>query len=83
MRGSAKKDLALEFIKFATGTVPLAGMQDVAYGPTRRSSGPLVAPEVVPNLPSSHLDLGLKADGVFWADYGETLGERFNEWLLK
>jgi putative spermidine/putrescine transport system substrate-binding protein len=82
-RGSKNLDLALEFISFATGTVPLAGMQDVAYGPTRRSSGPLVDPAVVPNLPSSHLDLGLKADGVFWADFGETLGERFNEWLLR
>lgn len=83
VRGSQNMELALEFIKFATGTVPLAGMQDVAYGPTRRSSGPLVDPAVVPNLPSSHLDLGLKADGIFWADYGETLGERFNEWLLQ
>jgi hypothetical protein len=28
---------------FATGTVPLAGMQDVAYGPTRRSAQALLA----------------------------------------
>lgn len=83
VRGSDNMDMALDFISYATGTVPLAGMQDVAYGPTRRSSGPLVDPEVVPNLPSSHLDEGLKADGIFWADYGETLGERFNEWLLQ
>lgn len=83
VKGSDQMEMALDFISFATGTVPLAGMQDVAYGPTRRSSGPLVAPEVVPNLPSSHLELGLKADGIFWADYGETLGERFNEWLLQ
>jgi putative spermidine/putrescine transport system substrate-binding protein len=83
VKGSDQMEMALDFIAFATGTVPLAGMQDVAYGPTRQSSTPLVAPEVIPNLPSTHLDLGLKADGVFWADYGETLGERFNEWLLQ
>jgi putative spermidine/putrescine transport system substrate-binding protein len=83
VRGSPKKDLALEFIKFATGTVPLAGMQEVAYGPTRQSSGALVDPAVLPLLPSSHIDAGVKADGVFWADYGESLGEKFNEWLLK
>jgi putative spermidine/putrescine transport system substrate-binding protein len=83
VKGSSKIDLAHEFIAFATGTVPLAGMQDVAYGPTRRSSTPLVAPEVVPFLPSSHIDIGLKADGIFWADFGETLGERFNQWLLQ
>ena len=83
VRGSRNIELAKEFIAFATGTVPLAGMQDVAYGPTRRSSGPLVDPQVVPFLPSSHIDKGLKADGVFWADFGETLGEQFNQWLLR
>ncbi len=83
LRGSKNADKALEFIKFATSTTPLAGMQDVAYGPTRKSSTALVAPETQPNLPSSHLDEGIKADAVFWANYGETLGERFNEWLLR
>jgi putative spermidine/putrescine transport system substrate-binding protein len=34
-------------------------------------------------LPTAHLDEGLKADGIFWADYGESLGEKFNEWLLQ
>lgn len=83
VRGSDRVDLAHEFIAFATGTVPLAGMQDVAYGPTRRSSNALIDPEVIPYLPSTHIDIGLKADGVFWADFGETLGERFNQWLLR
>ncbi len=83
MKGSKKKDLALDFIAFATGTVPLSGMPDVAYGPTRRSSNALVNPADLPNLPTAHLDEGVKADGVFWADFGESLGEKFNEWLLK
>lgn len=83
VKGTAKIDLAHQFIAFATGTKPLAGMQDVAYGPTRQSSNALVDPAVIPFLPSSHIEKGLKADGVFWADYGEVLGERFNEWLLR
>jgi putative spermidine/putrescine transport system substrate-binding protein len=83
VKGSDKVELAHEFIAFATSTVPLAGMQDVAYGPTRQSSNALVNPDVVPFLPSSHIDVGLKADGVFWADFGESLGESFNEWLLR
>ena len=37
VKGTPDKDKAFEFVAFATGTVPLAGMQDVAYGPTRRS----------------------------------------------
>jgi putative spermidine/putrescine transport system substrate-binding protein len=83
VRGSSNIDLAHQFIAFATATEPLAGMQDVAYGPTRQSSNALVDPAVVPFLPSSHIDIGLKADGVFWADFGETLGEQFNQWLLR
>lgn len=83
MRGSKNVETAMEFIKFSTSTGPLSGVQDVAYGPTRKSSTALVAPEVLQHLPSSHLDEGIKADAAFWADYGETLGERFNEWLLK
>lgn len=83
LRGSRNIELAHQFIAFATGTEPLAGMQDVAYGPTRRSSNALIDPAVVPYLPSSHIDIGLRADGIFWADYGEALGERFNQWLLQ
>ncbi|MCW3782361.1 ABC transporter substrate-binding protein [Defluviimonas salinarum] len=81
--GSEKKDTAFEFISYATGSKPLAGMADVAYGPTRKSSTPYVDASVNEDLPTAHLDQGLKADGIFWADFGETLGERFNEWMLK
>ena len=82
MEGTEKKEAALDFVKFATRTVPLSGMQDVAYGPTRKSAQALLPEDVKQDLPTAHLDKGLKADGVFWADFGESLGEKFNEWLL-
>jgi putative spermidine/putrescine transport system substrate-binding protein len=83
MEGTEHEEAALDFIKFATKTVPLSGMQDVAYGPTRKSSQALLPEAVKQDLPTAHLDEGLKADGIFWADYGESLGEKFNEWLLQ
>ncbi len=83
VKGSPNKEAAWEFIKYATSSKPLAGMPDVAYGPTRASSNQYVDASVVNDLPTSHLDKGLKADGIFWADFGESLGEKFNEWLLK
>ncbi len=82
LAGAPNKDAAWEFIKFATSTVPLSGMQDVAYGPTRKSSEKYVEKDVLEKLPTAHLDEGLKADPVFWADYGESLGEKYNQWLL-
>jgi putative spermidine/putrescine transport system substrate-binding protein len=83
VKGSPKKDLALKFIAYATGSTPLAGMPDVAYGPTRKSSMPLTDKSAAPHLPTAHLSKGIQAGSDFWADYGESLGEKFNEWLLK
>jgi len=83
VKGTKHKKLAEEFIRFSTSSKALAGMAKVAYGPTRQSSYEYVDKEVIPMLPSAHLDEGLKASGEFWADYGESLGEKFNEWLLK
>jgi putative spermidine/putrescine transport system substrate-binding protein len=83
VKGAPNKDAALEFVAFATSTKALAGMQDVAYGPPRRSSEALLAPGIAEELPTAHVDEGIKADGIFWADFGESLGEKFNEWLLQ
>jgi len=83
VKGSKKKAMAEEFIRFATSSKPEAGMQDVAYGPTRQSSYAHVDKAVLSKLPSAHLKEGVQASGEFWADYGESLGEKFNEWLLK
>lgn len=83
MKGTPNKEKALEFIAFATQTVPLSGMQDVAYGPTRVSAQALLPEAIKQDLPTAHLDEGVKADGIFWADFGESLGEKFNEWLLQ
>lgn len=83
VKDTPRKQQALDFVRFTTSTKALAGFQDVAYGPPRKSSMALVDPAVVEHLPSTHVDKGVKADGIFWADYGETLGEKFNEWLLQ
>lgn len=83
VKGTKHKKLAQDFIRFATGSKPLASMPLVAYGPTRKSSYQYVDKKVIPMLPSSHTDEGLKASSAYWADYGESLGEKFNEWLLK
>lgn len=82
-KGSKNKEAAWEFIRYTTGTKPLAGMQDVAYGPTRKSSEKYLSDSVKPNLPSAHLAKGVKADGEFWADNGSTLAERFTAWSIK
>ncbi len=83
VKGTPRLEQALEFVAFTTSTEALSGFQDVAYGPPRKSSMEMVDKDVVDHLPSSHVDKGIKADGIFWADFGESLGEKFNEWLLQ
>ncbi|WP_299010191.1 ABC transporter substrate-binding protein [uncultured Shewanella sp.] len=83
VKGSEHKKEALNFIAFATSTQPLAGLADIAYAPTRQSSMDYVSPNIIPFLPTTHMKQGLKADSLFWSDYGESLGVKFNHWLLK
>lgn len=83
VKGTPKLKQALDFVAFATTTKALAGFEDVAYGPPRKSSMALVDKDVIEHLPTTHVDKGMQVDSVFWADYGESLSEKFNEWLLK
>jgi len=83
MKGTKNKELALKFVLYSTESKPLSGMADTAYGPARKSAIALLPADVASNLPTAHLDKGLKVNSAFWADYGETLSEKFNEWMLK
>lgn len=82
LKGTPRLEAALDFVAFATGTKAVAGMQEVAYGPSRKSAMALIDPAIVGDLPTAHIDEGTQIDGLFWADYGETLSEKFNQWLL-
>ncbi|MGK0256085.1 MAG: putative spermidine/putrescine transport system substrate-binding protein [Arcobacteraceae bacterium] len=83
IKGTKNLEKAKEFIAFATSTIPLAGMKDVNYGPTRKSSNALLTKAEQNKLPTAHLDEGFKVNGEFWADFGTELNEKFNAWLLK
>jgi len=85
LKGTPRRDLAMEFVRYATGSKPLSGMTDIAYSPPRKSSMALrsLDKQTVDNLPSTHVAAGIKSSSQFWADYGETLDEKFTEWLLK
>jgi len=85
LKGTKKRDLAMDFVRYATSSKPLSGMPDIAYSPPRNSSMALreMDKQTIDNLPTSHLKAGIKSNSAFWADYGQTLDEKFTEWLLK
>lgn len=88
--GDPKKDAALDFIRFATGTKPVA---DVAsrypVGPARRSAISLVGknPEngadLRPYLPTAHFDTAFAVDDAWWRAHGEAIDTAWRNWLAE
>lgn len=91
-KGAPNMEATLDFVKFSTDTQRLADQAEwIAYGPARKSSGPLVGlyndgkTEMGPNMPTAEANLGnaLVNNFEFWADNQDELNERFNAWLAQ
>jgi len=91
-KGAPNKELAMEFIKFATATEQLAAQASwISYGPARASSAALVGKykdgktEMAPHMPTApeNMTTALVNNFEFWADNQDDLNERFNAWLLQ
>jgi len=89
-KGAPNKALALDFIKFATSTKPLADQAKyIAYGPARKSSAAFVGlfkdgkTKMAPHMPTAPANLknALVNNFEFWADNASELNERFNAWI--
>ena len=89
-KGAPNKDLAMDFIRFATSTEGLRGQAaNISYGPSRKSAmkEPLIykdgKTEMAPHLPTSPENMGnaLLTSSDFWVDKNAELNERFNAWL--
>lgn len=91
-KGAPNKDVAMEYIAFATDTQRLADQASwISYGPARKSSGALVGKysdgvtDMAPHMPTAAANLGnaLVNNFEFWVDKDAELNERFNAWLSK
>lgn len=83
-KGGRRLANAIDFVKFATGTQPLADATNyISYGPVRKSSWPLVPAEAKPYLPSSpeNMQNALRYDSRWWAQNIDWIRARFNEWI--
>ncbi|MEF1255040.1 polyamine ABC transporter substrate-binding protein [Vibrio sp. M260112] len=84
-KGSPNLEQALDFIKFSSGTQPLAEQAKyVAYGPTRKSSSAQISPKILASLPTApnNFQTAFLIDDEWWSDYADELNEEFNTWLL-
>ena len=79
-----------KYLNFATDTQRLADQAKyIAYSPARKSSVPLVSKheatgvDMKPHMPTTPENFAdaIRFNVEFWADYGDSLEERFNAWL--
>jgi putative spermidine/putrescine transport system substrate-binding protein len=91
-KGAPNKDLAMDFIMYATSTEGLrAQAQNISYGPARKSSlkEELVYKDgktvMAPHLPTApeNLTNALESSFQFWVDRDAELNERFQAWLAQ
>jgi putative spermidine/putrescine transport system substrate-binding protein len=89
-RGNPRTETALDFVRFATGSQPLARVASwVPYGPARRSAIPLVGrnPELgidmTPYLPTTqaHFATAFAIDDEWWQLHGADIEPRWQAWL--
>ena len=86
-RRDPKKERAWDYIRYATGTQPLAAVADwVPYSPARRSAWPLVGQNPLTHEPmhgplnAGALDTALAVDDEWWRQHGPALQARFRAW---
>ena len=91
-RGAPNADLARRFVRYATGTQPLAEQaRYISYGPARKSSAALVwkhegsGIDVRPYLPTylPNFERAIRLDHHWYARTQARLERRFSDWLNK
>jgi putative spermidine/putrescine transport system substrate-binding protein len=92
LKGAKNKDVAMEFVRFATMSKQLAEQaRFIAYGPARRSSMPLVGVHFeagidmkphMPNAPENETS-AMQIDAAWWSERQEELNQRWASWLAK
>jgi putative spermidine/putrescine transport system substrate-binding protein len=84
-RGAPNKEVAMDFINFATRAIPSANFARlVPFGPVNRESPPLLAAERLREMPTAPENFRAQfiQNWAWWADNSEAVTERFEDWLL-
>ena len=81
-KGNPKYKQAIAFLKFATGSRPLADASNyIAYGPLRKSSQTWVSDKMRPYLPTSHLKQAIIFKPQFWLEHRDSIQKRWENFV--
>jgi putative spermidine/putrescine transport system substrate-binding protein len=84
-RGAPNKDVAMDFINFATRAIPSANFARlVPFGPINREAPALLDPERLQEMPSAPENFRSQfiQNWAWWADNDEAVRQRFEDWFL-
>lgn len=85
VKGSKNVAAAMDFVRFTTGTKPMADQTKyIPYAPSRKSSLALVDEKTRVWLPGpSQKGRGFQTDAGWWADHADELNQKFAAWISK
>jgi putative spermidine/putrescine transport system substrate-binding protein len=85
-KGSPHLELAYKYLAFVALPENNARLGEfIPYGPVVKDAVEFVPKDTLAKLPTApdHMMGALPIDMEFWADYGQDLTKRFNDWLAK
>ena len=85
-KGTDNLAKAMDFIRFSTGSNPLAEQTKyISYGPARKSSMSMVADSTKALLPTADENMAnaLQSDANWWADNHDALSAKVEQWLAR
>lgn len=83
-KGAKNKDAAMKFLAMASGAEGQAEFANLtAYAPVNLDSVAQLDKELAPSLPTAHEADQVTLDFAYWAEHGNDIAARWNEWLLK
>jgi hypothetical protein len=81
-KGTAHKDEAMRLIAYCVSAENNHRLSEfIEYAPINEESISKVDPQVAPQLPTAHRDVGVTYNAQWWDNNREAVTNRFNEWV--
>ena len=85
-KGSKNVEAAKKFIAYSLQPEQQKSFsENIAYGPANTDAVKLLSPQTLKDMPTTPENIKdqVQIDVKFWADYGESLEQRFNSWAAR
>ncbi|MFT2098839.1 ABC transporter substrate-binding protein [Marinomonas sp. 2405UD66-6] len=83
-KGAKNKDAAMKFLAYSTSAQGQADFATMtAYSPINTQSSELIDKGINAYLPTSYSEDQVSLDYKYWAEHGQEISTRWNNWLLK